>query len=86
MQVRVLSGVQKTNVVVNDIIIDGKSVGMQKIMKQMNFVEDVGRYTRKFTRIYVIENELYIGHTINDRKTHIKFVDLADWIKYFDRI
>jgi hypothetical protein len=71
----------------NDIIIDGKPAGMQKIMKQMNFVEDVGYYTRRFTRIYVVDNTLFIGHTINQKKTRVDdLADLEGWIRYFDRI
>ena len=70
----------------NDISIDGKKVELPKIMKMKQFVEDIGCYTRKFTRIYVRNNQLYIGHTINKNKTKIEFEDLDSWIKYFDRI
>ncbi len=70
----------------NDIKIDGDYIGLPLIMKRLNFVEDVGRYTRAFTRIYIEENQLIIGHTINRRRTKIEFEDMNDWIKYFDRI
>lgn len=55
-------------------------------MKRMNFVEDVGKYTRAFTRVYVEDNHLFIGHTINKNKTKIEFEHLNEWIRYFDRI
>lgn len=70
----------------NNIRIDGVRINLSNKMKMMQFVEDVGYYTRKFTRIYVCNNELYIGHTINKNKTNIKYEDLESWIKYFDRI
>jgi hypothetical protein len=70
----------------NDIKINNVWIGLRDIMKLLNFVEDVGFYTRKFTRIYVENNELYIGHTINKNKTKIEYEHLNEWIKYFDRI
>lgn len=70
----------------NDIKINGVYVGLPKIMKNMNFVEDVGKFTRAFTRIYVEDNNLFIGHIINKRRTRIEFEDMNEWIKYFDRI
>lgn len=70
----------------NDIKIDGKKIGFPNKMKMMQFVEDIGFYTRKFTRIYVSNNQLFIGHTINKHRTKIEYEDLESWIKYFDRI
>lgn len=70
----------------NDIKIDGKKIGFPNKMKMMQFVEDIGFYTRKFTRIYVSNNQLFIGHTINKNRTKIEYEDLESWIKYFDRI
>jgi len=70
----------------NDIRINGVKIDFPKKMKMMQFVEDIGYYTRKFTRIYIVDNKLYIGHTINKNKTYIKYEDLESWIKYFDRI
>lgn len=70
----------------NDLIINNKSVNFPLIMKRMQFVEDIGYFTRKFTRIYVEDNQLYIGHTINKKRTKIEFEDLDSWIQYFDRI
>lgn len=58
----------------------------KELMKNMNFVEDVDYYTRKFTRIYVISDELYIGHTISNIKTKFKLEDIDLWINYYDRI
>lgn len=66
----------------NDIKIDGKYVGLPNIMKRMDFVEDIGKFVRKFTVIYVEDNQLFIGHTINKKKTKIEFEDMKDWIKY----
>jgi hypothetical protein len=70
----------------NNIVIDGKPIDMSNIMKRMQFVEDIGSFTRKFTRIYVENNQLYIGHTINRKKTKIEYEDMVSWINYFDRI
>lgn len=70
----------------NDIKINGTYIGLPQIMKRMNFVEDVGHFTRAFTRVYVEDNQLFIGHTINKRKTKIEFENINEWIKYFDRI
>jgi hypothetical protein len=70
----------------NNIVIDGKPIDMSNIMKRMQFVEDIGSFTRKFTRIYVEDNQLYIGHTINRKKTKIEYEDMVSWINYFDRI
>jgi len=70
----------------NDIQIDGAWCNLPKILKRLGFVDDLGFYTRSFTRIYVIQNELYIGHTISNRKLKIEFENLDIWIKYFDRI
>ncbi len=71
----------------NELYIDGKPVGFNIMMKRkLNFAEDIGYFTRKFTRVYIIDNELYIGHTINKMKTHIQYEDLEEWIRYFDRI
>lgn len=61
-------------------------VNIRELMKKMNFVEDVGYYTRKFTRIYVIEDELYIGHSISESKTKFELKDIDLWVNYFDRI
>ena len=58
----------------------------RELMKRLNFVEDIGYYTRKFTRIYIEKDGLYIGHIISKNKTKIEYKDLSDWIKYFDRI
>lgn len=70
----------------NDIKINGKYVGFDKIMKRMDFVEGIGKFVRAFTVIYVEDNQIFIGHTINNKKTKIEFEDMNDWIKYFDRI
>jgi len=72
--------------VTDDIIIDGKPIGLPNTMKFMGFVADIGKYTRKFTVIYISDNKLYIGHTINKSKTKIEYEDMKEWIKYFDRI
>lgn len=80
---------------INDITIRGKSVGLPKIMRDLNFVEDNGFYDRKFVRVYVEDNELYIGHNFNgpihkdtglNRRKKIDYFSLLHWIKYFDRI
>ena len=70
----------------NDIRINDKYVGLRAIMKRLNFVEDVGYFTRSFTRIYIENNKLFIGHTINKKRTEIDFETMEEWIKYFDRI
>ena len=70
----------------NDIQINGKWVGLPKIMKLKNFEDYIGYYIRKFTKMYVEENQLFIGHAISNRKMKIEFPDLDYWIKYFDRI
>lgn len=71
----------------NELYIDGKAIGFNNMMKRkLNFVDDIGRFTRGFTRVYIVDNELYIGHTINSRKTKIEYEHLEEWIKYFDRI
>ena len=70
----------------NDIYIDGEKIGFPNKMKMLQFVEDIGCYTRKFTRIYIDDNQLFIGHTINKNRTKIEYKDLESWIKYFDRI
>ncbi len=54
--------------------------------KKLNFVADTDIYTRNFTRIYIENNQLYIGHTINNSKTLFDFEDMDLYIKYFDRI
>lgn len=70
----------------NDINIDGKFIGLPAIMKRMNFVEDLNSFVRRFTIIYVENNKMYIGHTINKVKTEISHTDLEEWVKYFDRV
>lgn len=70
----------------NDIKINGTWICFRDVMKRLNFVEDIGYFTRKFTRIYVENNELFIGHTINKNKTKIEYENLNEWISYFDRI
>lgn len=71
----------------NDIKINGIWIGFGNVMKRLNFVEDIGCFTRKFTRIYVENNELFIGHTINkNKKIKFEYEHLNEWINYFDRI
>jgi len=70
----------------NDIEINGKYIGLPSIMKRMNFVEDLNSFVRRFTIIYVENNNLYIGHTVNKVKTKMEFADMEEWIKYYDRI
>ena len=88
----------------NDIYIDGKPIGLPNIMRKLNFVEDllkkqnscaldiknyIGvKYTRDFTVIYAINNELFIGHCFDHKevKTKIQFSDLNEWIKHFNTI
>ena len=55
-------------------------------MKRMDFVEDVGYYTRKFTRIFEMPDGLYIGHTISGTRHKFELADIDMWVKYFDRI
>jgi hypothetical protein len=80
---------------INDITIRGKAVGLPKIMRDLNFVEDNCFYDRRFVRVYVEDNELYIGHNFNgpihkdsalNKRKKIDYFSLFDWIKYFDRI
>lgn len=68
------------------LIVNGVCIDFADVMKKLNFVDDVEYFTRKFTRIYIENNELYIGHSINNNKTKIEYKDLNDWINYFDRI
>lgn len=70
----------------NDILLNGGWIDLPKIMKRLNFVEDIGFFTRNFTRIYVLDNQLYIGHIINKKKTKIEFENINEWVSYFDRI
>lgn len=75
----------------NDININGKWICLPEVMRKLNFVEDKAFYTRKFTRVYVENNELFIGHTLHNyrlknTKTKIEYENLNEWIKYFDRI
>lgn len=70
----------------NDLLINGKYIGLPAIMKRMNFVEDLNSFVRRFTIVYVEENNLYIGHTVSKVKTKIEISDLEDWVSYFDRI
>ena len=56
------------------------------MIKKLQFVDDFDKYTRKFTVIYVDNNELFIGHTVSNKRTKIEFEDLKEWIAYFDRI
>jgi len=74
----------------NDIKINGQWAGLPNVMKKLNFVEDVGFFTRKFVRVYVEDNKLYIGHCFEsfskNKKKEIEFDDLKMWIDYFDRI
>lgn len=70
----------------NDIKIDGKWINLPKIMKYLNFVEEIGYFIRGFVIIYVEGNDLFIGHDINKKKTPIKYEDMKMWITYFDRI
>lgn len=64
----------------------GYSEELAKIMKRMNFVEEVGYYTRKFTRIYEDKGNFYIGHCVNKSKTKIELNDIEEWINHFDKI
>ena len=70
----------------NDIKVDGVFVGLPKILKRLDFVEDLNSFVRRFTKIYIENNSIFIGHTINNNKTKIEFKDLTEWIIYFDRI
>lgn len=57
------------------------------LMKQRNFVQlELGVFERGFTRIYDLDSGLFIGHSINDKKTKIERENLDEWIKYFDRV
>lgn len=58
----------------------------RELMKRMDFVEDVGYYTRKFTRIFEMPDGLYIGHTISGTRHKFELADIDMWVKYFDRI
>ncbi len=79
--------IKKKVIIPNDIKVKGKYVGLPKYLtRKLNFVEDVGSFDRRFTRIYVENNNLFIGHTFNKGKIKIEYKDLEDWIKYFDRI
>jgi hypothetical protein len=62
------------------------SYELASIMKRMNFVEDVGYYTRRFTRIYEEGDSFYIGHSINKSKTKIELKDIEWWINHFDKL
>jgi len=56
-------------------------------MKRRNFVRiNVEMFQRGFTCIYLDGKDLYIGHSINDKRTKIEHEHLDEWIKYFDRI
>ena len=62
---------------------------MSHAMKMKGFVEDIQGWTRKFTFISLKGTQLFIGHRIEKKigiLTPIKFQDLDEWIKYFDRI
>jgi hypothetical protein len=66
-----------------------KSVGFSFLnaMKMRNFVQiNATTFERRFTRIYQENGDLFIGHSINDKKTPIEVEHLDDWIKYFDRV
>jgi len=54
--------------------------------KKLNFVEDVGYFSRGFVRVYVDVDDLFIGHSINKNRTKIGFEHIEEWIRYFDRI
>lgn len=70
----------------NFIQIEQHLTGFREKMKQLNFVEDMGYYTRDFTRIYVENGEFFIGHTISKNKLKFEYEHLNEYIKYFDRI
>ena len=59
---------------------------IEYMTKKLQFVADWNKYTRKFTVVYVDNGELFIGHTISDKRTKIEFADLKEWLNYFDRI
>ena len=57
------------------------------LMKQRNFVQlELGVFERGFTRIYEENGKIFIGHSINEKKTPIELEQLDEWIKYFDRV
>jgi len=58
----------------------------QYMTKKLNFVAYSNKYIRKFTVIYADNGELFIGHTISDKRTKIDFADLKHWLPYFDKI
>ncbi len=69
--------------------IETKSFGFSLLnaMKMRNFVQiNTTTFERRFTRIYQENGNLFIGHSINDKKTPIEVEHLDEWIKYFDRI
>lgn len=71
--------------------LNGSNIGLPEKMKRMGFVEDVGKFTRKFTQVKVIGESLYICHVahneaISIRPTEIRFEDLDFFIEAFDRI
>jgi hypothetical protein len=46
-------------------------------------------FVRKFIYLKIIDNELFIGHSIEGKiglLTKINYVDLKLWLNYFDRI
>lgn len=67
-------------------MVDGTPLGIPKIMKLLNFVEDFGFYEKGFTRVYIENNDMYIGHTFNINKLKIDPKDLIIFINYFNNI
>jgi len=37
--------------------------------KKLQFVDDINKCTRKFTVVYVDNRELFIGHTVSNKRT-----------------
>jgi len=63
------------------------NMNISEDMKRRNFVRvNLTTFERRFTRIYQENGNLFIGHSLNEKKTPIEVEHLDEWIKYFDRI
>lgn len=70
-----------------EIFHEGERIEMKNILHRMGFVQwKMHKFVRSFTCIYVENGQLFIGHSVNDKRTPIEYADLKEWIQYFDRI
>ena len=81
-------------IIIDDFDFKTEKKLIELLDKKMQFVESPEHgWIRKFTRVVLAEDGVYIGHHFNKTKSMIKMTRISnplktikEWIKYFDTI